>query len=224
MPKVLIVEDDLALVATIIDVLAPENLIVEHAANGQDALQLLTQFHYDLVLLDWHLPGMSGVEICQRYRAHGGEANIIMMTARHSIEDKEEGFAAGVEDYLPKPFNARELVLRVRAHLKRSQKQDTFSYGGIQVNVRTCEVLIAGLPLELRPKEFALLEFFVRNPERFFKSSELLERLSGSDASTSLDAVRVWVYRLRGKLPDIKDGAALMHKPGAGYSLRLHSD
>lgn len=219
MAKVLIAEDDGALVERISQALQDERLILEIAANGLDAMQLLSLSAFDLLILDWQMPEMSGIEICRRYRATGGKGAVLMMTGRATIDDKAIGFGAGVDDYLSKPFDSRELVMRVRALLRRSQQADTFTYGNITINAKTCDATIDGVSVQLRPKEFALLEFFVRNPEHYFDSNQILDRLWSSNDEVGTDSVRAWVYRLRGKLKEIKNGPQIIHKSGKGYAL-----
>src|SRR5579862_8845637 len=119
MAKILLVEDDLDLISRITKWLSLERHSVEAASNGQEALDLLRDVKYDLIILDWHLPGLSGIEVCKYYRSAGGKAPVLMLTGKTDIADKEAGLDAGADDYLTKPFNPRELSARLRALARR---------------------------------------------------------------------------------------------------------
>src|SRR5438270_6560471 len=119
MAKILVVEDDLELAESVCSCLRFEHHRVEHTVDGADALHLMQSFKYDLVVLDWNLPGLSGVEILSQYRARDGGAPVLMLSGKAEIADKEAGLDAGADDYLTKPFNTRELSARVRALLRR---------------------------------------------------------------------------------------------------------
>lgn len=223
MSKILLVEDDTGLADRIVDILDGERLTVERTPNGADALQLMLAFGYELIILDWNLPEKDGIQVCRKYRSSGGLTPILMITGNSSIDHKSLGFESGVDDFLCKPFDIRELLMRVRALLKRSQSGDVLSYGNISLDVTTCNALANGKPLKLRPREMQMLELFLRHPERMFTCDELLRSIWPSEEQATEDAVRVWIHRLRGKLGDYEGCARLVNQPGQGYSLRAHN-
>ena len=166
MVKILVVEDDLALATTIRDTLSNEQYKVETSHSGEEADGLLSSFDYDLVILDWELPEMSGVSICQRFRARGGTTPILMLTGKSTADDKESGLDSGADDYLTKPFEVRELNARIRALLRRpTQFQgQKLRWGNLELDTNTHRVVLNGKDIALQPLEFTVLEFFMRHP------------------------------------------------------------
>lgn len=227
MAKVLIVEDDADLAALIKNILGVERHTVEVAANGRDAVALLNMYTYDLVILDWNLPVMSGKEVCQNYRSRGGSTPILMLTSRSTVEDKEEGLDAGADDYLTKPFHAKELGARVRALLRRPQSVSakTLQAGELELDPKTVRVLKSGKEIHLLPKEFSLLELFMRYPNQVFSAEALLDRVWASDSAASLDTVRTYIKTLRKKIDTEGSASMIRTVHGVGYSLAaLSSD
>jgi DNA-binding response OmpR family regulator len=201
MAKILYVEDDEAIASSVEEWLAGDNHVVEIAVSGEDALQLLGNFEYDLVLLDWNLPGIDGLEVCRRYRKDGGKAWIIFLTARGDVDHKETGLDEGADDYLVKPFDIRELVARVRSALRRSDTkyQPELKISGVSLNPSTRTVLIAGSSFRLTPRESAVLEFLMRNPNRQFGAKSILTSVWPSEAEVTEGVVRTTMLNLRQK-------------------------
>src|SRR6185369_7761508 len=189
MAKILIVEDDLNLVELIRDRLTAAKHTVEHVDNGEDALKLLDSFPYDLVLMDVGLPGLSGLDVCQAYRDNHGLARILMLTGKGTINDKISGFTSGADDYLTKPFDARELTARVSALLKRPSEivPSDLSLANLVLDRKMFQVIKDNEPVKLSPKEFVLLEFLMRHPNTAFNSEVLLDRIWPSDSETTTD-------------------------------------
>ncbi len=219
--KILIVEDDVALSEQIQDCLRRENLVVESTTSGADALQLIQWNSYDAIVLDWNLPDISGISVLREFRLSGIETPLLMLTGKDATDDKVLGLSTGADDYLIKPFDMRELIARVEALLRRdrSTKSQTITIGTLTLDTKVCRAIANGTVLQLRPKEYDLLEFFMRHPDRFFTSDALLARLWSSDSETTGAAVRTWIYRLRSKLPEETGIPKITNAVGQGYML-----
>ena len=180
MAKVLVVEDDADTGATIKDLLVLESHTVEVVADGSEASNRLQQYDYDLVVLDWELPDKTGVEVLKEYRDNRGKTPVLMLTGRSDFTDKETGLDTGADDYLTKPFHPREFGARVRALLRRPKvvESESLELAGISLDTRTRMVKLSGKELDLRPKEYALLEFLMRHPNETFSPETLLKRIN----------------------------------------------
>lgn len=174
---------------------------------------------YDLIILDWQLPGMTGVELCKNYRNRGGESPVMMLTARSSIDDREQGLDSGADDYLCKPFALKELSARVRALLRRSSKasSNVLELRDICLDPSSLRVTKAGKSVHLEPKEFALLEFFLRHPDTVFSADALLTRVWESDTEASPEAIRTYIRGLRKKLSTKDEPSLITTVHGLGY-------
>jgi two-component system response regulator ResD len=218
MSKLLIVEDQKPLLDLVRDWLAKDGYMVDCAETGPDALLHLKQFQYDLIVLDINLPGISGIDVCRAFRQKGGVTPIIFLTVNNNIDVKELGFEAGADDYLVKPFNVRELSVRVKAVLKRSTqgtKNGAINAGNITLNSADHAVTVDQEPVNLQPKEFALLEFLMRHPNQVFNSDALIKRVWPSSSEASADTVRSHITRIRQKLGASADVLVTVH--GVGY-------
>jgi DNA-binding response OmpR family regulator len=193
MPKLLLVEDDTDLSTHLCDLLESHGWQVEKADNGADGLMLLRNFKYDFALLDWNLPELSGIEICRKFRADGGDTPVIFLTSKGEIEDKECGLDAGGDDYLTKPFDVRELLARMRS-VERRRKQ-----------------VVPG-KLEIRG-----VTHLIQHAGSYFTSPQLFEALWPSDVDSSEETVRVHMKMLRGKLEKIGCTDLIKTVRGAGY-------
>lgn len=165
MVKILVVEDDPEFAMTLVDGLIMERFTVEHSPSGTDCIELLRVTEYDLVILDWNLPGLTGIEVLRQYRARDGKTPILMLTGKSDVEDKEKGFETGADDYLTKPFHMRELVARVRALLRRRivEPSNMLSVRSIVLDPAKHRVTKGGAEVHISPRDFALLEFFMRH-------------------------------------------------------------
>jgi DNA-binding response OmpR family regulator len=214
MAKILLVDDDEDLGRLVKTFLSKEHHIVEVAANGDDAQHLLNVSSYDILILDWMLPGMSGIDLCRWYRK-SGSAPVIMLTGKGAIVHREEGLDAGADDYLTKPFSMKELAARVRALLRRPVAiQMELAVGEYLLHPPTLTVTKAGQNIHLPPREFALLEFLVRHPSEIFKPEALMVRVWRSDSETTTDSLRTCIKQIRKRLDDEKIIETI---PGAGY-------
>ena len=206
--RILIVEDEEAIAAFVQTALERDGFHVKWADNGTHALVVLDSFQPDMVVLDLALPDLDGLQVCQMIRRREQYLPIIMLTARTEDVDKIVGLEAGADDYVTKPFNARELVARVRAvlrlarHSAGQRPQNRLSFGQLEINLTGRQVLKAGQVIELTPKEFELLALLAGNSGRVFGRDTLLEQVWGYDFAGDSRTVDVHIQRLRRKLED----------------------
>jgi DNA-binding response OmpR family regulator len=221
MPKILLVEDDAKLVELLLERLADDNFVVESVSDGHDALNLMKSFGFDVIVVDWSIPGMSGPDVCKAYREWGGRTPILMLTGRSAIEEKEKCYLSGVDDYLTKPFQVKELILRLRALSGRIVQTDKqkLKYGALTLDAVKGTADCSGSQLLLTAREFSLLEFFVKHPEEVFPTEALIYRVWRSESAVSTKAVRACICRLRDKLADYPECPAIETVPGFGYKL-----
>jgi diguanylate cyclase (GGDEF)-like protein len=200
--KILLVEDDVTLSPVIEAVLTEQHHTVDVATDGQTGWGLAQAFTYDLILLDVMLPNLDGITLCRRLRANRMTMPILLLTAKNSSDDKVMGFDAGADDYVVKPFDPQELVARVRALLRRGNTTlpVILEWERLRLDPSTCEVTYAGQLLHLTPKEYSLLELFLRNRNRVFSRSAILEQLWSFEEPPSEETVRAHIKGLRQKL------------------------
>jgi phosphate regulon transcriptional regulator PhoB len=203
--KILVVEDEPDIRKLVHYNLAQERFFVVEAEDGEKALKILQREKFDLVVLDLMLPGLSGLELCQRLRARPETSRfpILMLTAKASEADRVVGLEMGADDYLTKPFSPRELVARVKAILRRSDMQaspqtaEVYDRGDLKINFATYDVAVRGKTTRLTLKEFELLKFLVQNPNRVLTRDQLLDRVWGGDVYVDPRTVDVHIRRLR---------------------------
>lgn len=221
MAKILLVEDDKKLADTVQMLLELENHKVEMAYDGGEAEDRLAAFDYDLLILDWDLPVRSGVEICRNFRSKGRLTPVLMLTGKQAIQEKEQGFDAGADDYLTKPYHPRELAARVRALLRRPQvySGDKLSWRDIEVDMTSRKVTRGGEEIALQPMEFTLLTFFMKHPNQVFGADALLKRCWDDSADVSSDSIYTCIRRVRKKVDRDGMGSVIRTVHGVGYSL-----
>lgn len=221
MAKIFIIEDDPEIYDNVRDWLQDcENHIVEIADNGKEGLDQLKFYNYDLIILDWDLPQMSGLEICHEFRKRGGNTPILFLTGKRELINKEAGFDAGADDYLTKPFHVRELAVRVRALLKRPPsvfKANVLSRKHIVLDPAAASVTSNGASVKLNAKEYALLEFFMRHPGQLFSAEALLDRVWKTSSDATTEAITTCVKRLRKKLDIEGQPSIITTMHGLGY-------
>jgi two-component system, OmpR family, phosphate regulon response regulator PhoB len=222
-PRILIVEDEEPLTLLLRYNLEAEGYEVDSAARGDEAELRLREQVPDLVLLDWMLPGLSGIELCRRIRTRAETARlpVIMLTARGEEGDKVRGLSTGADDYLVKPFSLLELLARVRALLRRvkpSHVANLLIAGDIELDRETRRVRRAGRELHLGPTEFKLLEFLMQSPGRVFSREQLLDGVWGHDVYIDERTVDVHVGRLRKAINRPRKPDPIRTVRGAGYS------
>ncbi|MBS1992097.1 MAG: response regulator transcription factor [Cyanobacteria bacterium SZAS LIN-3] len=221
MAKILLAEDDVTFAEMVRDWLERDHHVVEMCHDGNDALERLKLYGYDALILDWQMPGMSGVDLLKAYRDQGGIAPVLMLTGRDSVANKMTGLDGGADDYLTKPCDLREVSARLRALLRRpSHFQGTvLTVAHLTLNPESFAVTVDGKPVELMPKEFALLEFFMRNPNRVFNQEAILAHVWKAENEVGPETVRVWVKRLRKKIDIDPDNSIIQSIYGLGYKL-----
>ncbi len=221
MAKILVVEDELDLATCLKNVLEKESHIVEIIDDGAIAVQHLKNYDFDLIILDRMLPGASGIEICKKYRHNGGEAQVIMLTARASVDDRAEGLDAGADDYLAKPFHMKEFLARIRALLRRTTPSRThiIQLGDIMLDTKASELDVNGQKTKLLKKELDILVFLLKHPGQSFSGEELLNRLWSSDNIVTTETVRTHIKNLRRKLEMLGREHLLRHVRGLGYGV-----
>jgi DNA-binding response OmpR family regulator len=222
MAKILLVEDNEDLANTVRTFLMFEHHTVEHINDGQTAHDQLRTFQYELIILDWNLPRMNGIDILRRFRELGGLTPILMLTGHDTVEEKEKGLDTGADDYLTKPFQMKELGARVRALLRRPApvtSSNVLSAGNITIDTQKYRVTVNSEAMTLVPREFQLLEFFMRHPNQVFSPEALLNRVWPSDSDATTEALRTALKRLRKKVDP--DGNLLRTVHGVGYILEV---
>jgi DNA-binding response OmpR family regulator len=221
MAKILVVEDDADTAQMVKSWLTDEMHLVEIAADGVVARELLSLQKYDLIVLDWDLPRLSGLEVCRQFRNEGGHTPVLMLTGKGELSEKEKGLDSGADDYLTKPFQMRELSARLRALLRRPlQCQSTvLRTGNIQLDPTTCRVTKDGQEIELAPKEYDLLAFLMRYPGEIFSPDALLTRVWSTDSEATPLTVRVRITKLRSKLDSPGMPSLIRNVYNRGYML-----
>lgn len=223
MAKIFLVEDDPEIVENVRDWLQEcEKHIVETAVNGRDGLEHLRFYNYDLIILDWELPSMSGLEICTEYRKRGGNTPVLFLTGKREVMNKEAGFDAGADDYLTKPFHVRELAARVRALLRRPPsvyKGSVLQCRHMELDPASAGVTSNGVAVKLNAKEYALLEFLMRHPGQLFSAEALLDRVWKSSSDATTEAITTCIKRLRKKLDVEGQPSIITTLHGLGYRL-----
>lgn len=221
MTKILLVEDDQALSKLVRNWLSLEHHAVETVEDGEEALHRLKVSEYDLVILDWTLPKLAGVEVLKEHRRLGGQTPVLMLTGKDKISDKEEGFDAGADDYLTKPFHGKELTVRIKALLRRPPNlvKDVLRVGELVLEKENFSVRRGESEIRLLPKEFALLEFLMRHPNQVFSAEALLERVWVSESESTVEAVTTCIKRLRRKLESDGTPSPIATVHGVGYKL-----
>ena len=223
--KLLIVEDEKKIANALKKGLSENGYHVEMAFDGLIGRKLFLSHSYDLVILDINLPGLNGYELCKIIRNHNQQVPVIMLTALSSTEDKIEGFDAGADDYVIKPFEFKELQVRIRALLKRTMYQqlptgNILKVGGLEMNLDTKEVKREGQQILLTAKEFQLLEYFMRNRNRVLSRADISESVWDIDFDTKTNVIDVYVNYLRNKI-DKHFSTRLIHtQVGMGYILK----
>ena len=223
MAKILVVEDEKPTSQAIVDLLTFEKHTVETSFDGPDAWERLQIYQYDLIILDWTLPEMTGLQVLSNYRSSGGTTPVIFLTGRQSIDNKTQGLDSGADDYLSKPFDVRELQSRVRALLRRpaTLASDVITVADLKIDVQKHVCYRDGSEIKLLPKEFDLLKFFAQNKSRVFNIDEILERLWSSESDAGTDAVRQTVKRLRTKIDVDGKPSYITTVFGVGYKMDL---
>ena len=222
-PHILLVEDEVKLAKFVELELGFEGYQVSVANDGLTGLTMARESSPDLILLDWMLPGMTGLEICRRLRTTGDKVPIILMTAKDEVSDRVAGLDAGADDYVVKPFSVEELLARVRARIRRTSEEsseDNLEFEDLKLNRSTREVYRNGRLIELTAKEFDLLEYLLGHPRQVITRDRILEEVWGYDFMGDSNIIEVYVRYLRLKLEANDEKRLIKTVRGVGYVLR----
>lgn len=220
--RLLIVEDETAIANFLSEGLREEGFAVDVAYNGKKGLQLAFDFidDYDVILLDWMLPGMSGIEICRSVRKENKTVPIIFLTAKDTVDDAVFGLETGANDYIRKPFSFEELLARIRVLLRTKENEMVvFSAGNIQLNIEKHSVTKNGKPIGLTQKEFALLEYFLRNKGKVCRRTRIIEKVWDIHFDYDNSVIDVYINALRKKLDEPGKPSLITTVRGVGYTI-----
>jgi two-component system, OmpR family, KDP operon response regulator KdpE len=223
--RILVVDDDPQIRRVMRVTLTGQGYEVDDVKSGEAALEKLRDHRFDLVLLDMSMPGIGGLEACRAIRAQS-EIAIIMLTVRDSESDKVDALDAGADDYVTKPYNAAELMARIRAGLRRTPwthgPSGRLTLGSVDVDFDTRHVIARGRNVRLTPKEFELLRYLVTHANKVVPHRELLQAVWGPDYGDQVDYLRVFINQLRKKIEaKPSDPECLLTEPWVGYRLQL---
>jgi len=217
--NILLVEDDIDLAATIVDYFDMEGVQCDHAANGVHGLNLIEQNTYQVLILDLNLPRLDGLSICQRIREQGNDTPVLMLTARDSLQDKVTGFEKGTDDYLVKPFEIEELMVRVLALSKRRSGQvNQLSLGKLTFNLKSRQAVVGDQPIRLTPTTAKILERLLREQEAPV-SREMIAHAIWGDEQPDSNSLKVHIHHLRKQLVAVDADIVLKSEPGQGFVL-----
>jgi DNA-binding response OmpR family regulator len=219
---ILLVEDEVKLARFIELELSSDGYQVSVAHDGMSGLSLARETSPDLAILDWMLPGLTGVELCRRLRTTGSKIPIILLTARDEVSDRVQGLDAGADDYMVKPFSIEELLARVRAHLRRNEdaNDELLRFEDLSLNRLTREVHRGQRSIELTAKEFDLLEYLMNHPRQVYTRDQILEKVWGYDFMGDSNIIEVYIRYLRLKLEEQGEKRLIHTVRGVGYTLR----
>jgi two-component system, OmpR family, response regulator MprA len=218
---ILIIEDDEAILKVLRRGLTYEGYRVETALDGEKGLNMARDLRPDMVILDWMLPGMDGLEVCQRLRVIN-DVPILMLTAKDTLQDRVQGLDAGVDDYMVKPFALDELLARIRALLRRTQQErpPVYQFNDLTLDVATRQAKREDRVISLTAKEYDLLELFLRHPRQVLTREVIFDRVWGYDFGGESNVLDVYIRYLRQKLESSGEQRFLHTVRGVGYVLR----
>lgn len=219
---ILLVEDEVKLARFIELELSSDGYQVTVAHDGMSGLSVARETPPDLAILDWMLPGLTGVELCRRLRTTGNKMPIILLTARDEVSDRVQGLDAGADDYMVKPFSIEELLARIRAHLRRTEETEAeiLRFEDLSLNRLTREVHRGARLIELTAKEFDLLEYLMNHPRQVYTRDQILEKVWGYDFMGDSNIIEVYIRYLRLKLEEQGEKRLIQTVRGVGYTLR----
>ncbi|MEW1835303.1 response regulator transcription factor [Microbacterium oleivorans] len=225
--RVLVVDDEANLSDLLRMALQNEGWDARTASNGQEALTLVREFAPDLVVLDIMMPGIDGMEVLRRLRSAGNDVPVLFLTAKDAVEDRIAGISAGGDDYLTKPFNLEEVVVRLRAMARRhvaaaAAVETRLRVGDLTLDEETYEVERGGIPIKLTAKEFELLRYLMQNPRRVLSRAQILDQVWSYDFGGTSSVVEIYISYLRKKIDTL--GEPLIHTVrGVGYTIKAAS-
>ena len=219
--KILFAEDDRDLSTAVKTLLERTGYLVDTVHDGAEALAYAEAESYDGMILDWMMPEKDGVETLREMRAKGITTPCLLLTARDAIEDRVTGLDAGADDYLPKPFNGKELLARVRAMMRRRETYvpDVITWEDLQLDKSSCELRCGTQSVRLTGKMYQMTELFMENPKHLFSAQQLMDRVWGWDSEAEINVVWVNISQLRKKLSELGSETEIRVYRGTGYAL-----
>jgi len=221
--RILVIEDEYRIANAIKKGLRQESFAVDTAFNGNDGYDLASVEDYDLIILDLMLPGMDGIEVCKKLRNRGVQTPVLMLTAKSRVDDRVKGLNSGADDYLVKPFAFEELLARIRALIRRPKNKldEILILDDLSLNTLTYEVKRSGRKINLTKKEYALLEYLLRNTGRIISKEQIINHVWDYDADILPNTVEVYIGYLRNKIDKpFKNSTPMVHTVrGFGYRL-----
>lgn len=216
--RILIVEDEKGISGFLKDGLEEEGFAVDIAADGIKGYELASTNDYDVILLDWMMPGISGIEICRQFRKVNNTVPIIFLTAKDTVQDTVFALEAGANDYIKKPFEFEELLARIRVQLRTGNGENNIlMLGDIEMNLDTHRVFRSSKEIELTPKEFSLLEFLIRNKNKVCTRTRIIEHVWDIHFDSDTSVIDVYINFLRKKLDTGKSPDLIQTIRGVGY-------
>ena len=221
--RLLIIEDNVELCNMLAKMFTLEQCMLDAAHDGLTGIELARMIDYSVIILDIMLPGLSGIEVLEKLRMLGKTVPVILLTAKDSIEDKISAFNSGADDYLTKPFEFRELLVRVRALERRSHilVDQTITLGKTSINRYSYEVTMSGKKVRTSIKESMVLEYLFLNIGKFASKEKILNIISGGSKYIDSNNVEVYIYRLRKRFPESESGFTIETKQNSGYRVKV---
>ena len=216
---ILIVEDEKGIVDFLKQGLEEENYTVSTAFDGAEGLKKALELPVDLVLLDWMLPKMQGIEVCKNIRNEKSNLPIIFLTAKDTVQETIEGLKAGANDYIKKPFSFEELLERIKIHFRAKDEAKILTLGNITIDKSKFQVLVDNNEISLTQREFELLEYLIKNKDRVLSETTINSALSSFEDSNMSNVVNVYIYRLRNKIDKNFDKKLIKTVRGIGFKI-----
>ncbi len=219
--KILFAEDDRDLSVAVKTLLERTGYLVDAVYDGAEAFDYAEAESYDGMILDWMMPEKDGVEALREMRARGITTPCLLLTARDAVEDRVTGLDAGADDYLPKPFNGKELLARIRAMMRRRETYvpDVIAWEDLRLDKGSCELKCGNQSIHLTGKMYQMTELFMENPKHVFSAQQLMDRIWGWDSEAEINVVWVNISQLRKKLNELGSEAEIRVYRGTGYAL-----
>ena len=219
--RLLLVEDDPLIADAVVEALKDSHYAVDHATDGAMADEFAAVNHYDVIVLDWGIPEVSGIDLLRRWREQGLTTPVLMLTGRVEVADRVDGLDSGADDYLTKPFSVQELLARLRSLLRRRERTllVELAAGDVVMNQAGHRVTVAGEPIELSPKEFSLLEYLLHHVDEVVTRTDISEHIWDDSFDSLSNVIDVTIHRLRRKIDGDRTDRLLTTVKGVGYIL-----
>lgn len=219
--RILIAEDEVEIAKALKLLLEENKFTVDIVHNGKDAWSYIRQIEYNVIVLDIMMPGLDGLEVLARIRAHRMATPVLLLTAKAEVEDRVNGLNAGADDYLSKPFATSELIARVKALSRRSMNytDSVLTVGNVSLDCNSYELAVKNCRVRLNNKEYQMMELFMNHPKHIFSSEHMMEKIWGNNSDAGADVVWTYIGFLRKKLRELDADVEIKTIRGAGYAL-----